>query len=253
MRRFAAATRCRHRQLLEYFGEVYDGEDCGACDWCLGELEMVEDPGLLAQKILSCVVRLEQRWGIGRLVDVLRGRANEKVVGAGHDRLTTFGLLAETSIGELRGYVDQLLDAGFLRLGGDEYPIVQLTPEGAELLRGDVSCRLYRQEQAPRKRAKRPAGEDREGVERDHFESLRQLRADMAEERSVPPYVIFHDSVLRDLARYRPGSPDEMLEIRGVGEKKAHDLGPRFLERMRGWEAEAASDGEDGEGEPELS
>ena len=69
MRRFAGATRCRHRRLLEYFGEAYEGENCGACDWCLGELELVEDAATLAQKILSCVVRLDQRWGIGRVVD----------------------------------------------------------------------------------------------------------------------------------------------------------------------------------------
>ncbi|MCZ6727039.1 MAG: DNA helicase RecQ [Acidobacteria bacterium] len=234
MQRFAAATRCRHRRLLEYFGETYDSSACGACDWCLGELELVGEAVILAQKILSCVVRLDQRWGIGRVVDVLRGRNNEKVVGSGHDRLSTFGLLAEVSVGELRGYIDQLLDEGFLRQSGDEYPIVQLTSHGAELLRGNLECRLYRQEQ-PRKQPKRRAAsaiEDWAGVDRDLFEALRELRLEIARERAVPPYVIFHDSVLRDLARHRPQSLTELLALRGVGEKKAADLGPLFLQRL---------------------
>ncbi|MDH3404741.1 MAG: DNA helicase RecQ [Acidobacteriota bacterium] len=239
MQRFAAATRCRHRQLLEYFGETCAGSDCAACDWCLGELELVAEPVVLAQKILSCVVRLEQRWGMGRLVDVLRGRGSDKITAAGHDRLSTFGLLAELSIGELRGYVDQLLDGGFLRQAGREYPVLQLTDQGAELLRGRAECRLYRQER-PRKvkakTAKRPAAaEDWAGVDLELFEALREVRLDIARERKVPPYVVFHDSVLRDMARYRPATPADLLEIRGVGEKKAQDPGPRFLDLIARW------------------
>jgi ATP-dependent DNA helicase RecQ len=253
MHRFASATRCRHRQLLEYFGETDPRATCGACDWCLGELHMVADPGVLAQKILSCVVRLEQRWGIGRVVDVLRGRTSDKVRSAGHDRLSTFGLLQDVSVGELRGYLDQLLDAGFLRLAGDEYPIAQLTAAGADLLRGTATCRLFRQERAPKKPAKRSAGEDWNGVDGKLFEILRRLRAELAMERGVPPYVIFHDSVLRDLARYRPRTPGEMLEIRGVGEQKALHWGPRFLDRLRRYEAEGGSDADDGSAEPSVS
>ena len=231
MQAFAGATRCRHRRLLEYFGEPYEAENCAACDWCLDELELVAEPTVLAQKILSCVVRLDQRWGVGRLVDVLRGRTSEKIVTAGHDRLTTHGLLQELSVGELRGYIDQLLDSGFLRQAGDEYPTIQLTDRGADLLRGGEECRLFRQERprkAPKKKRQGPA-EDWEGVDRDLFEALRQLRVSIARERKVPPYVVFHDSVLRDIARFRPRNEAELLELRGVGEKKAHDLGPRFI------------------------
>ncbi len=231
MQRFAAATRCRHRALLEYFGEAYPEDDCGACDWCLGELELVEDPLVLAQKILSCVVRLEQRWGIVRVVDVLRGKQDDKLAAAGHDRLSTHGLLAELSVGELRGYIDQLIDAGFLQQTDGDYPVVQLTAAGGELLRGNAECRLYRQERprrAPRKKAA-PSGDDWAGVDLELFETLRERRLELARSREVPPYVIFHDSVLRDIARYRPTSIGELLEIRGVGEKKAADLGDSFL------------------------
>jgi ATP-dependent DNA helicase RecQ len=241
MQRFAGGTRCRHRSLLEYFGEVYEREDCGACDWCLGELELVPEPALLAQKILSCVVRLEQRWGVGRLVDVLRGRTSEQITSAGHDRLSTHGLLADLGVAELRGYVEQLLDAGFLQQTGDQYPTVQLTEPGAELLRGNTDCRLFRQER-PRKAAKRRRAptEDWEDVDRDLFESLRELRLEIARARGVPPYVVFHDSVLRDMARYRPRTQDELLELRGVGEKKARDLGARFLAAVAAYEGAAS-------------
>ena len=246
MQRFAAATRCRHRRLLEYFGERYEPETCEACDWCLGELELVSEPVVLAQKVLSCVVRLEQRWGVGRVVDVLRGRNSEKLASTGHDRLSTFGLLDDLSIGEVRGYIDQLLDGGFLRQAGDEYPIVQLTEEGAELLRGNSECRLYRQE-APSRKSRSKAtsgGADWDGVDVELFEALRELRLEIARERNVPPYVVFHDSVLRDIARLRPRSPAELLQLKGVGEKKALDLGEEFLARLRDYEASSATDAE---------
>jgi len=234
MQRFASAMSCRHRRLLEYFGENYAGDGCGACDWCLGELELIDEPVVLAQKILSCVVRLEQRWGVGRIVDVLRGRTTEKLTSAGHDRLSTFGLLEEMSIGELRGYVDQLLDGGYLEQVGDQYPTVQLGADGPELLRGNIDCRLYRQERPRKTKKRRPAatGEDWAGVDRELFEELRELRLEIARERGVPPYVIFHDSVLRDIARWRPQSSAELLAIKGIGEKKALDLGAIFLARV---------------------
>ncbi len=231
MQRFAGATRCRHRALLEYFGERYEADSCDACDWCLGELELADEPVVLAQKILSCVLRLEERWGVVRVVDVLRGRATEAIERAGHDRLSTFGLLEELSVGELRGYIDQLLDQGFLLQTGGEYPVVKLTAEGAQLLRGNLECRLYyqpRPKPATRKKGE-TGGADWEGVDMALFERLRELRLEISRERSVPPYVVFHDSVLRDLARYRPSSRAELEEIKGVGEKKAADLGPRFL------------------------
>src|SRR5436189_6279686 len=95
MERYANATRCRHRSLVEYFGEAYSRDECAACDWCLKELDRVADSTIVAQKILSCVARVKQGWGIGHVTDVLIGRATEKVVACGHDRLSTFALLKQ--------------------------------------------------------------------------------------------------------------------------------------------------------------
>ncbi len=230
MRRYAGSMRCRHRSLLEYFGQQPESDDCGACDWCLGELETVEEPVVLAQKILSCVLRLRQRWGAGQVVDVLRGRASDKVKSNGHDQLSTFGLLDDCPIGELHGYLEQLLDQGFLVTDGDRYPVLQVTTEGLQLLRAEAACELCRQQRPEKRRRKpKPIDDSWEGVASGLFEALRELRRELAAERGVPPYVILHDRSLRDLARLKPATPDELLAAYGIGEKKAADLGAQLL------------------------
>ena len=233
MERFAIQTGCRHRTLSEYFGQRYPSEACDACDSCLGELERVEEPVILAQKILSCVLRLRQEWGVGRVVDVLRGRSTEPIRSRGHDQLSTFGLLEDLSVGELRAYIDQLQGLGFLKQQGDRYPTLWVTDTGRLLLRAEVDCELSRHKRPDRpKRGHRADDPGWVGVDRDLFESLRELRLEIAQERGVPPYVIFHDTVLRELARERPTSTTDLLQIKGIGAKKAADLGPRFLQKL---------------------
>jgi ATP-dependent DNA helicase RecQ len=230
MRRYAGSMRCRHRSLLEYFGQRAESDDCGACDWCLGELEVVSEPVVLAQKILSCVLRLRQRWGAGQVVDVLRGRETDKVKANRHQEVSTFGLLADCPVGELHGYLEQLLDQGFLVTSGDRYPLLQLTEEGLALVRAERSCELYRQQRPrPRRRRPEPAEDSWEGVDHELFETLRELRRQLAVEQGVPPYVILHDRSLRDLARLRPTTRDQLLATYGIGAKKATELGPRLL------------------------
>ena len=230
MRRYAGSMRCRHRSLLEYFGQRSEAENCGACDWCLGELERVDEPLVLAQKILSCVLRLRQRWGAGQVVDVLRGRATDKVKANRHDELSTFGLLADCPIGELHGYLEQLQDGGYLITEGHPYPVLKVTAEGLELLRAETACELFRQQRPEKRRRKpKPIDDSWEGVDSGLFEALRELRRELAAERGVPPYVILHDRSLRDLARLRPATPAELLAAYGIGEKKAADLGEHLL------------------------
>lgn len=237
MRRYAAQVTCRHRALAGYFGQEHAGA-CNACDVCLRELEPVEDATGLAQKILSCVVRTGQRWGAGHVADVLRGASTDKIRSNGHDSLSTYGLLEGMAIAELRGYIDQLIDLELLAMDGGRYPILAVTPEGWELLRGRRQCRLWRQPAPPRpsrSRNRRPAPGDAswEGVDHDLFEVLRALRMEMAEERGVPPYVIFHDRTLRELARLKPVTPTQLQAVYGIGARKAYELGPRFLEAIR--------------------
>jgi len=238
MQRYAGSPRCRHRALVEYFGEELqapEGEGgCEACDYCLGELdhlEEVDEPVILGQKILSCVLRLRQSFGVTHVMDVLRGSEAEKVTSRGHHALSTWGLLADAPARQVRSWIEQLLDQGYLEQTGDRYPVLEVTAAGRRLLKGKETPRLYREPQraAPTRRAAKVEAESWEGVDRGLFDALRALRLELARERGVPPYVIFHDSMLRDMARVKPRNRAELLEVYGVGEKKATDLGPRFL------------------------
>ena len=246
MERYASATRCRHRGLVEYFGQRYDRADCGACDFCLKELDAVPDSVVLAQKILSCVARVKQGWGSSHITDVLLGRATEKVAAAGHDSLSTFGLLRGEPAAAVRGYIEQLVGEGFLSREGDPYPVLRLTSNGVDLLRGRLhafgpsagqgACVLYREVKPPSARGRsRSSIRDTfvSHVDSDLFDVLRGVRLRLAQARGVPPYVIFHDTTLRDMAVGRPKTLDELRGVYGVGAKKAADFGDAFLDAIR--------------------
>ena len=239
MERYAAGVGCRHRRLVEYFGERYPKDRCAACDYCLGELESVPEPATVARKILSCVARVGQRFGAGHVVSVLRGQSVEAVVSRGHSSLSTFGLMRDASIPELRGYIEQLTSLGFLRQTDDGYPVLKLTAKGLELLKDAsahaLSLARQRMPEKGRERARsRVEAESWQGVDRELFERLRAVRLEIARERGVPPYVIFHDTTLRDMARLKPATLEALRAVYGVGERKAADLGDRFLEAIRG-------------------
>jgi len=239
MERYASSVGCRHRHLAEYFGDRYGKDTCGACDYCLNELEPAAEPVVLARKILSCVARVGQRFGAMHIASVLRGHASEQVVARGHDRLSTFGLLPQASVAELRGYIDQLASVGLLQQTDSAYPVVVLTQRGLKLLKDSATMpglTLAKQRTppkgAPRAQSKVEA-ESWGGVDRDLFERLRAVRLEIARSRGVPPYVIFHDATLREMARLRPASLEGLLEVRGVGARKAEDLGGVFLDVIR--------------------
>jgi ATP-dependent DNA helicase RecQ len=239
MEQYAAGVGCRHEHLARYFGDRYDRSGCGACDYCLGELERSADSITVARQILSCVARVGQRFGALHVASVLRGQASEQVLARGHDRLSTFGLLAGASVAEVRGYIQQLVAAGLLRLTDDAFAVLALTPRGLQLLKDPESCpglSLARQRpprrNEPRVRSRAEA-ESWEGVDPALFERLRALRLQTARERGVPPYVIFHDATLREMARLRPRSIDALRSVKGIGARKADDLGEIFLAAIR--------------------
>ncbi|HYB95091.1 MAG TPA: DNA helicase RecQ [Vicinamibacterales bacterium] len=234
MERYAASIGCRHKRLVGYFGEAFTKDDCGACDYCLGELEMVGDAITIARKILSCVARVGQRFGAAHVTNVLRGSDSEHVRSRGHQQLSVFGLMKDATIDELRGYIDQLLGHGLLQQAGDEYPILQITADGHALLKDGAAApefSLARQKRPDRRGPKRARVETEgwEGVDRDLFEELRVLRLEIARRRRVPPYVIFHDTTLREIARSKPKTKDQLRHVYGVGDRKADDLGDLVL------------------------
>jgi ATP-dependent DNA helicase RecQ len=239
--RYASSVGCRHRQLVGYFGERYEREDCGACDYCLGELEAVTGAIDIARKVLSCVARVGQRFGTGHVANVLCGSESEQVTARRHHELTTFGLLKEAPVAEVRGYIEQLLAQGFLRQTDDAFPVVALTKEGVDLLKDAAAApglALSRQRRVVRERDREPRrsrveAEAWEGVDRELFEQLRAVRMRIARARGVPPYVIFHDTTLREMARLRPQTLEALRAVYGIGDRKAQDLGEAFLEVLR--------------------
>jgi ATP-dependent DNA helicase RecQ len=236
MEKYAAGTRCRHRSLVEYFGQSYDRADCGACDWCLKELDAVPDSRTLAQKILSCVARVKQTWGTAHVTDVLTGKATEKVVAARHHDLSTFGLLKEEAPAAIRGFIEQLVGDGLLARVGDPYPVLRLTAAGASLLRGEGDCLLYREVKPPSSRKRSRSGVRDTftvPVDSDLCDVLREVRLRLARERGVPPYVIFHDTTLRDMVERKPKTIEDLHDVYGVGVKKASDFGDAFLDAIR--------------------
>jgi ATP-dependent DNA helicase RecQ len=244
---FASGATCRHRFLVEHFGEssrageAGDGgrSSCGACDVCLDELTRADDARVVAQKILSCVVRCEERFGASHVADVLRGADSEKVRQRGHDSLSTFALLKEYSSREIRHFIDQLVAQEHLDVAQGDYPTLSVTATGREILKGAREPTLFRLPKPAKAAQKRSSSLARiawdvEGIALDEglFESLRQLRRKLAHERGVPPYLIFNDRTLAELAARRPATPQEFRSVRGVGDKKAAELGPTFLQAI---------------------
>ena len=239
MERYAASVGCRHRHLIGYFGQDLGKPSCDACDVCLDELESIGDAPTLARKVLSCVARVGQRFGAAHVTSVLRGNTTDAVTSRRHEQLSTFGLLSDRSIAEVRGYIEQLSGQGFLRQVGDEYPVLGLTDRGVALLKDGTSApdlTLARQRRPIKGRSTARAKvetESWEGVDRVLFENLRALRTEIARARGVPPYVIFHDATLRDMARIKPATLESLRHVYGVGERKAAELGEAFLAKIR--------------------
>jgi len=240
MERYAASVGCRHKHLIGYFGQDLGKPSCDACDVCLEELEPISDPATLARKILSCVARVGQRFGAAHVTSVLRGQSTEAVTSRRHETLTTFGLLADAGVAEVRGFIEQLSGQGFLRQVGDEFPVLALTDRGVALLKDGTSApdlalaRQRRPVKGGRSTTKaKVETESWEGVDRVLFENLRALRLEIARSRGVPPYVIFHDATLREMARLKPTTADRLRHVYGVGERKAAELGDAFLAKIR--------------------
>ncbi len=231
--RYCTGISCRHRSLLNYFGQESPKPNCGACDSCLGELNLLEDSLTVAQKILSGVVRLKERFGADYTALVLNGSREERILANGHDRLTTYGILPEYSRAEIRGFIEQLADEGYLVKNG-EFNVLQATEAGWRVMRGGETPKLLQPpERKPKKAAARPIRESWEGVDPGLFEDLRGLRREIARESGVPAYIVFGDRSLRDMARLRPTTPAGFLKVSGVGEAKMERYGDRFLELIR--------------------
>jgi ATP-dependent DNA helicase RecQ len=232
MRQICSGVHCRHRKLSEYFGQAYPKPNCEACDVCLSEVEGLADATVTAQKILSCVARVGERFGIAHLVDVLVGANTERVRRWEHEKLSTHGLMKDTDRKTLTNMFYQLIDNGLLDRTDAEYPVLRLNDASREVLKGQRTVKLLQPKIKAKVKKTRFDEQSWKNVDEGLFETLRSLRRKLADQRGVPAYVLFNDATLRDLARLRPGSPDALLNIRGVGEKKLAGIGQPFLEAI---------------------
>ena len=233
---FGESLTCRRRVLLGYFGQQLD-EDCGNCDVCLDPPERF-DATVAAQKALSCVYRVGQRFGMKHVVDVLRGSDNERIRRLGHARLSTYGIGAEHSEEAWISILRQLIHRGFLFQDIADYSVLKLTPAARPLLRGELALELA--QPRVKARAERSHGRLRgapaaapESYDEMLFEALRALRKRLAAAQEVPPYVVFGDATLIQMAAEKPRDEAAMLAVNGVGEVKLARYGEEFLALIR--------------------
>ncbi len=224
---------CRRRALLDYFGETL-AEPCGNCDACLEPVETF-DGTEAAQKLMSCVYRTGQMFGAAHVIDVLLGGDTERVRKFRHDELSTYGIGTDFTREEWRSVVRQLVAMGLLVVDVAGHGGIRLGPDSRPVLRGERRVELRRdavRKKAPKKAEKRARPTLDNDADEALFQRLRKVRMALAAEQGVPPYVIFHDSTLVEMATAKPHDLDEMARIGGVGAAKLERYGARFLEAV---------------------
>jgi ATP-dependent DNA helicase RecQ len=219
---YCHASRCLRKSILEYFGDEEVKDRCGNCSNCEDQKRQV-DVTLDAQKIMSCIYRIDGRFGMAMAADILKGSMNKRIVELRLDRLSTHGIMREMPLQEIKDRINFLAAEGYLQVSSGQYPVVRLTPKAVPVLKGKE--KVY-QIQLIREAA--PIND----VER-IFELLRDLRRTIAQQEGLPPYMVFQDSTLREMARICPNDKQALLRINGVGERKLEKYGQIFLEELQ--------------------
>jgi len=217
---FVFSNDCYRKYILEYFGEEYD-KQCDNCSNCLSEGEFV-DKTIEAQKVLSCIYRMKQKFGSGMLVDVLRGSKNKKVLQFHFDELSTYGLMKEYSAEDLKNFINTLISHGYINVIEGTYPVLNLNDRSRSVLTSKEKVQLKEF------KVEKKAHEDNE-----LFEILRSIRQELARENNIPPYIIFGDVTLKEMAANYPICKEAMLKISGVGEIKYSKYGKAFEDAIR--------------------
>ncbi|MFH1653946.1 MAG: DNA helicase RecQ [Pseudomonadota bacterium] len=230
MYNFCTGITCRHKRILAYFGQELKKVSCEACDICFGDIDLVENPLPEAQKILSCIVRLKERFGGDYTASVLLGSRETRIINNEHHLLSTHGLMSHQTKHAVRDWIEQLVAQGYIERN-DEYKTLSVTKSGWLVLKGQETPRLLK----PAKRASevkkisKVARDSWDGVDERLFEKLREVRRGLANKKAIPAYLVFSDAALRDMARRKPTTESEMLDVNGVGEAKLKQYGKVFL------------------------
>jgi ATP-dependent DNA helicase RecQ len=215
-----SSLNCRRIDILEYFGEQFNQKSCSNCDICLDEVEKI-DGTVIAQKILSCIYRLKNYFGINHIIDVLRGSKNQNVISRNHHELSTYGIMQEYSKTQIREFINALLNMKYLALDSGEFPTISLTPLSTEILNEKKEI-FFRKRKIKVKK-------ERQEVNSTLFGILKNIRREMAISEKVPPYIIFSDKTLIEMCQCLPTTSEAMLQINGVGEKKLNTYVPQFM------------------------
>ena len=237
---YCRTITCLRHFMLDYFGQEEVPLRCEHCSNCTENISLV-DVTIDAQKIISCIIRMNERFGVTRIIEVLRGSKNKEVIQLKLDQLSTYGILSEHSEKTLRNYIGALVADRYLQVTGSEYPVIKITPKGKRAIKQRSPIQIKRtialtlKQPDPIKRKKRDNDLPYDQV---LFERLRGLRLNLASQHGVPPFVIFSDASLRDMCRYLPISDEEFLEISGVGLKKLESYGDNFLSMIRDYKEE---------------
>jgi len=231
---YCESMQCRRQVLLAGFGETYP-KPCGNCDNCLTP-PAAWDATVPAQKALSCVYRSGQRFGVGHLIDILRGSDAERLIQLGHDKLSTYGIGRDLDARSWRGVFRQLVAASLLEVDPTAHGGLRLTDASRDVLKGRRQMMMRRESPVARERER--SGGPRTGLPVQPqdlvlFNALRGLRAELAREQNVPAFVIFHDSTLRNIAEQRPTSVDALGRVGGIGGSKLSRYGERLVEIVR--------------------
>ena len=228
---------CLRNQILNYFDEDSASDKCKNCSNCIDSSEMI-DITLEAQKILSCIYRVNQRYGANMVIQVLRGSKNKKVLEARLDNVSTYGIMKEYSDSAISEIIMTLVSSGYIHMTHDKYPVLKLTSKSADVLSGKIKLH-HKKHLLQKKDEKEKASKYIKGGNIDFdielFEKLKQYRYKIAQEKGLPPYVIFHDIALKEMAAYLPVNKESFLEIKGVGEKKYENYGEGFIDIIKGY------------------
>lgn len=228
MAEFCENNVCRRKMLLQYFGETHQETCCNGCDSCLSPKETVDGTDE-ARKIASCISQTGERFGVKYIAEILHGSKSVKIIRNSHDSLKAYGSGAENSVKQWSSFIREMIHQGYLRAEGDEYPVVKLSEKGYNSISSGGSIRLTKPER-PDLKAPDPL---KAGWESELFQVLRDVRKRLAQTENVPPYIVFHDSCLKEMAARRPLDRSGMRAISGVGDKKLEKYGDVFLKEIR--------------------
>ncbi|MDP8237507.1 MAG: DNA helicase RecQ [Candidatus Hatepunaea meridiana] len=233
MSAYCSGVECRHKALVNYFGQDYDKSNCDACDICLDDIKLAEDALIIGQKILSCIIRLNEGFGADYIAKVLAGSRDKRILNMRHDRVRTYGILKDFVHKQIRDWIDQLTSQGYIDRD-DEFRTLKVTSSGWRVIRGEETPKLTKAVEYKErdKKVSKVEIDSWEDVDRELYDRLRELRSELAGKKNVPAYIIFGDASLRDMARKKPKDEVAFLGVYGVGRHKAREYADVFIKVM---------------------